>query len=111
WIIQFGDSGIVGYVSRLGLLLFPLILLVRRLRFVPRDSDRRLLSGLGLMVGFGAFDMMPNADFNGIAFLLSGALIGCLTGILQEAALTRTRKRRARIAAAREAKLAGAGPA
>lgn len=111
WIIQLGDSGIVGYVGRFGLLLFPLILLVRRSRFVPRDSDRRLLAGLGLMVGFGAFDMVPNADFNGIAFLLSGALIGCLTGILREAALMRARKRRARLAAARDAKLAAAGPA
>ncbi|MGB9337646.1 MAG: PA14 domain-containing protein, partial [Polyangiales bacterium] len=103
WIIQLGDSGIVGFASRFGLMLFPLLLLLRRLRFVPRDSDRRLLGGLGLMIGFAAFDMVPNADFSRLAFILSGALLGCLTGILQEASLMRLKKRQARIAAARQA--------
>ena len=103
WIIQLGDSGIVGFASRFGLMLFPLLLLLRRLRFVPRDSDRRLLGGLGLMIGFAAFDMVPNADFSRLAFILSGALFGCLTGILQEASLMRLKKRQARIAAARQA--------
>lgn len=104
WIIQLGDSGIVGFLGRFGLMLFPLLLLLRRMRFVPRDSDRRLLSGLGLMIGFAAFDMVPNADFSGLAFVLSGALLGCLTGILQEAAVMRRKKTEARIAAAQRAK-------
>ena len=110
WIIQLGDSGIVGFASRFGLMLFPLLLLLRRARFVPRDSDRRLLSGLGLMIGFAAFDMIPNADFSGLAFILSGALLGCVTGILQEAALMRRKKREARIAAAQQAKSSSGAP-
>ncbi len=94
WIIELGDRGIVGFVSKFGVLLFPLILLVRRIRRVPRESDRRLLAGLALMIGFAAFDLIPNSDFTRLSFFLAGALLGCMTGIQQQAAAM-TRKRRA----------------
>ena len=93
WIIQLGDRGIVGFVSKFGVLLFPLILLLRRIRRVPRESDRRLLAGLALMIGFAAFDLIPNSDFTRLSFLLSGALFGCSTGILQQAAALSRRRR------------------
>ncbi len=99
WIIRLGDHGIVGFLSSFGLLLFPLLALLRRLKYVPRLADRRLLAVLGLMVGFSAFDFIPNGDFTRLAFLLSGALWGCLAGILQEAAAMRVTRQRARIAA------------
>ena len=104
WVIQLGDFGIVGFVGRFGLLLFPLLALVRRIKYVPRASDRRLLAGLGLMIGFATFDLIPNGDFARLAFVLSGALWGCLTGILQEVAAMRNKRRLARIAAAKEAR-------
>lgn len=101
WIIRFGDHGFVGFVGAFGLLLFPLIALVRRLKYAPRAADRRLLAGLGLMVGLAAFDLIPNGDFTRVAFILSGALWGCLSGILQEAAdAMREKQMRARAAAA-----------
>ena len=105
WIIRFGDQGIVGFVSSFGLLLFPLIALMRRVKYAPRASDRRLLAGLGLMVGFSAFDLIPNGDFTRLAFVLSGALWGCLTGILQEAAeAVREKRMQAYATASREAR-------
>ncbi|MGB5220219.1 MAG: hypothetical protein WBN60_04260 [Polyangiales bacterium] len=101
WIIRFGDHGIVGFIGAFGLLLFPLIALVRRMKYVPRVSDRRLLGGLGLMVGFAAFDLIPNGDFTRLALFLGGALWGCLSGILQEVVDAMREKRlRARAAAA-----------
>jgi len=96
WLIQLGDYGIVGFLGKFGLLIFPLFVLARRLRYVPRESDRRLLAALGLMVGFSAFDMIPNGNYNALAFVLSGALFGCVTGALQEAAQMRRKKRLAR---------------
>lgn len=103
WIIRFGDQGVVGFVGSFGLLLFPLVALVRRLKYAPRVSDRRLLAGLGLMVGFSAFDLIPNGDFTRLAFVLSGALWGCLAGILREAAdAMRESRMRAQITASRE---------
>ena len=103
WIIELGDRGIVGFISKFSLLLFPLLALLRRMKYVPRVADRRLLAGLGLVVGFSAFDLIPNGDFSHLAFVLSGALWGCLTGILQEAGAMRHRRMFARTAAAKEA--------
>ena len=104
WIIRLGDRGIVGFIGAFGLLLFPILALVRRLKYVPRSSDRRLLAALGLMVGVSAFDLIPNGDFSRLAFVLSGALWGCLTGIQQEAAGMRAKRYMARIAGAQEAR-------
>lgn len=100
WIIRLGDQGIVGFMGAFGLLLFPVLALTRRLKYVPGSSNRRLLAVLALMVGLCAFDLIPNGDFSHLAFVLSGALWGCLTGILQEGAETRMKRRQARIAAA-----------
>jgi len=102
WIIRFGDQGVVGFIGAFSLLLFPLLALVRRIKYVPRVSDRRLLAVLGLIIGFSAFDFIPNGDFTRLPFVLSGALWGCLTGILQEAAAMRNKRTAARIAAAKQ---------
>jgi hypothetical protein len=110
WVITLGNQGIFGFIGRFSLLLFPLVALVRRVKFVPRESDRRLLAGLGLMVGLAGVDLVPNADFNRIPLLLSGALYGCLTGILGQAAEMRKRRRLERIASARTGRV-GAAPA
>jgi hypothetical protein len=56
------------------------------------------------MVGFSAFDLIPNGDFTRLAFVLSGALWGCLSGILQEAAeAVREKRMQAYVTASREA--------
>ncbi len=104
WIIQLGDLGIFGFVGRFSFLLFPLLALVRRMKYVQRATDRRLLAGLGLMIGFAAFDLILNGDYNRIVLVLSGALWGCLSGILQQTAAMRHRRNAARIAAAEEAR-------
>ena len=80
------------------------------MKYIPRVSDQRLLAGLGLMVGFAAFDLIPNGDFTRMAFFLSGALWGCLNGILQEATVMRNKRRLARIATLKEARSAAPAP-
>ena len=104
WIIQLSDFGIIGFIGKFSFLLFPLLLLVRRIKYVPNPSDRRLLSGLALMIGFASFDLIPNADYSRLVFVLSGALWGCLSGILQRATVMRHRRALAHIAAAKEAR-------
>ena len=103
WIIQLGDLGFVGFFGRFLLLWFPVIALVRRMKLVSRRSDRHLLAGLSLMIGVSAFDLIPNADYTRFVLVLSGALLGCLTGIVHEAALVRRRQRLSRAAAAKTA--------
>jgi len=104
WIIRLGDHGIVGFVAAFSLLFFPVFALARRMKYVYRASNRRLLAVLGLMVGFCALDLIPNGDFSRLAFVLSGALWGCLTGILHESSTVRLMRRRARLASAMEAR-------
>lgn len=103
WIIRLGDQGIVGFLGAFGLLLFPVLALTRRIKYVRLRTNRRLLAVLGLMVGFCAFDLIPNGDFTRLAFILSGALWGCLTGVLQESAQLRAQRVQARIAMAEAA--------
>lgn len=108
WITTLGDAGIVGFIGQFGLLVFPIFALLRRLRFVPKQNDRRLLAATALMVGLSAFDLIPNGNFNQLGMVLSGALYGSFVGALEEAALVRRRRQAARIQAAQRAPEVGA---
>ncbi|MGB5812168.1 MAG: hypothetical protein WBG86_16650 [Polyangiales bacterium] len=101
WIIALGDQGLVGFVGRFGLLVFPIFVLFRRIRSVPGNANRRLLAALALMIGIAAFDLIPNGTFNALALLCSGAMYGSMVGVFREAAVTRQQRRTARLEAAR----------
>jgi hypothetical protein len=83
WIITWGEFGRVGFFGKYLLLLLPIFLTGRKLKYVRRKSDRQLLATLSLIVGFAAFDFLPNGNFNYLAFVLSGALMGCCEGVLR----------------------------
>ena len=84
WVITLGTSGYVGFFGKYLLLLLPILFAARRLKWVRRASDRRLLAALALIVSFSAFDLLPNGNFNYLAFVFAGVLIGCSDGILRE---------------------------
>jgi hypothetical protein len=86
WVITLGDYGRVGFFGKYLLLLLPLFMAARRWRSVRRESDRRLLAALGLIIGFSAFDLLPNGNFNYLIFVFSGAIMGCSAGILRDQA-------------------------
>ena len=86
WIITMGDWGRVGFFSKYLLFLLPVFIAARRLKWVGRNSDRRLLAGLSLIIGISAFDMLPNGNFNYLVFVLSGALLSCSAGVVRVAA-------------------------
>jgi hypothetical protein len=69
------------------LLLLPILLLARQQERVPRESDRRLLSALALIIAFSTFDLLPNGNFTYLVFALSGALFGCCRGTVLEASM------------------------
>lgn len=93
WIITVGESGVVGFLSKYLLLLLPIFTAARRARYLPRQADRRLLATLSLMIGFSAFDMLPNSDAYSLPFLLSGALLSCSSRMVQDAARHRRLRR------------------
>jgi hypothetical protein len=97
WVIMLGDWGRVGFFGKYLLLLIPLFIAARQLKWVRRESDRRLLAALGLIIGFSAFDLLPNGNFNYLIFVFSGAIMSCSSGILREQARFRRRERQAEL--------------
>ena len=93
WIITFGDFGLVGFLGKYLLLLLPLFISARRLKRVRKESDRRLLAALALIIGVSAFDLLPNGNFNYLVFVFSGALLSCSAGIVRYEAQRRRLKR------------------
>jgi hypothetical protein len=95
WVITLGDWGRVGFFGKYLLLLMPLFIVVRQLKWIRRESDRRLLAALGLTIGFSAFDLLPNGNFNHLIFVFSGAIMSCSAGILRQQARSRMREKQA----------------
>ena len=98
WIKTWGKFGRIGFYSKYLLLLLPLFIAARRLKYIRRMSDRRLLAALGLILGVSVFNLVPNSEFNYLVFVFSGTLLGCTEGIL--------RQQERQAAAARQAKAA-----
>jgi hypothetical protein len=86
WIKTWGKFGRVGFYAKYILLLLPIFLAGRRLKYVRRMSDRRLLSALAVILGFSIFNLVPNSEFNYLVFVFSGVLMGCSEGILRHQA-------------------------
>jgi hypothetical protein len=93
WIVTLGESGIIGFLSKYLLLLIPIFVAARRTSYLPRRADRQLLATLALMIGFSAFDMLPNSDAYSLPFLFSGALLSCSGGMMRQASLKRRLRR------------------
>lgn len=100
WVITMGQYGFMGFVGKFLLLLLPIFIAARQLKYLSSEADRRLLSALALIVGISGFDMLPNSASHYMTLVFSGALIGCSTGMVRHAAL-RKRLKRERAAATR----------
>jgi len=98
WIITLGNWGLVGFLAKYLLLLLPVFVTARQMRYLRRPSDRRFLSALALMICFSAFDLLPNGNYNYLPFVFSGALVGCLAGMLRHASEQARLKRRRAVA-------------
>lgn len=95
WIVTLGKSGFVGFYSKFLLLLIPLFVASRQSKYLLNETHRRLLAGLALIVGFCAFDMVPNSDAYTLPFMYSGALLSASTAMMRYAARQRHRRRQA----------------
>ena len=71
WIIVFGFSGWVGYLSHFGLVCVPLLGLVRHRRQVSAET-----AGLALILAANLLDMIPNSSVTPLTWLIGGALTG-----------------------------------
>jgi O-antigen ligase len=76
WLIVYAQSGVLGFVAKFGLLIWPLWRALKRLRRVRERRDRLLIGSLGVCAAMVAVDLLPNGLFTYFPFLLSGALLG-----------------------------------
>jgi hypothetical protein len=83
WIIHMGYRGGLGTAGWVLLFLMPIVAAVRTIKRTPLELDRLLLGGLALAVAVHAIDLLPNAAFNSIPYLLAGALAGLVSGLRQ----------------------------
>lgn len=75
WIIEFGESGWLGYLARFGLLTLPVLLLAFRRSTEPVSLAT---SGLALLLVANLIDLLPNSGLTPITWLMAGALAGRL---------------------------------
>lgn len=85
WIVVFGTFGWVGYLSQMGLVALPLILMAR---FVQKNPDAVLspmIAPLCLMLGFTMVDMLLNDTLVPMTLLIVGAILGYAERLMPEA--------------------------
>jgi len=93
WVITMGQFGAVGFLAKYLLWLFPIFVAARRQRLIPKESDRRLVAALALILGISAFDLIPNSSSHYLPSVFAGALFSCSTWIPRLAAIRRQRQR------------------
>lgn len=78
WLITYSASGLLGFVSRFGLLTWPVWLMFKRIRRVPVKTDQALLAALGVATAMVALDLLPNGMFTYFPHLFAGVLLGAV---------------------------------
>lgn len=75
WVMAIGTGGWIGYLSTMGLLTAPLILMALRWRSLGLTPAT---SGLALALTANLLDLIPNATLTVVTWLIAGALAGRL---------------------------------
>lgn len=73
WVILIGTYGWIGYIAHFGLLILPLVLLLRHRRRLKPD---RATTALAMLHAINLIDLIPNATLTPLTYLLAGALLG-----------------------------------
>lgn len=76
WIIVIGVYGWVGFLAEFGLLLLPLLLLLREAASPREGGVSPYIAPLSLILAVNIFDMLPNATLTPLTWMLAGALTG-----------------------------------
>jgi hypothetical protein len=85
WIVIVGVLGMVGFVATFGMLLFPIFVARARVRKIADRSDRMLVSGVAVIIGTIAVDLIPNGLWDGYPYFFAGALMGVTRGLVAAA--------------------------
>lgn len=75
WIIEFGEKGWIGYLTRFGLLTLPIIVLAFRRH---REAIPPVTSGLAILLAGNLLDLLPNSGLTLLTWMMAGSLVGFL---------------------------------
>tara|TARA_R110002095_G_scaffold195603_3_gene174270 strand:- start:456 stop:1838 length:1383 start_codon:yes stop_codon:yes gene_type:complete len=84
WIITFGLSGLIGFLTEFGLLAFPVIRAYKASRYLKSKSEITLLAAHALLISIVMIDQLPNASLGPWLWLLAGILLGRSEKIIAE---------------------------
>ncbi len=73
WIIFIGTFGWIGYVTRFGILTFPILALLMKGR---KETLPVASCGLSVVLAANLIDLLPNATQSPITWLIAGSLLG-----------------------------------
>lgn len=76
WIILIGQFGWLGFLAEFGLLVLPIFLLWREVRYRDPEHYSPLIVPLSVILAVNVFDMLPNATLTPLTWLMAGALTG-----------------------------------
>ena len=76
WIVVLGIFGWAGYIGEFGLLLLPLLALLRATWHLPSDRISPWAGTLALLSAANMVDLLPNATLIPLTWLIAGALLG-----------------------------------
>lgn len=76
WIIQFGESGVFGFLASFGLLLIPIFVTSKRTSLVTSPEDQRLIAGSALILAIIVSDLLPNGLWGLYPYFFGGVLTG-----------------------------------
>lgn len=84
WIIDIGQSGLVGFGAEFGLLAAAVFAAWRAFRKLRDPRLQICFSTLSLIVGFNNIDLLPNAGLIPWMWLLTGSLLGQAESLLRK---------------------------
>lgn len=84
WIITLGERGWVGYICFFGILILPLLFLVRAVR---RKEPSHVIPAMGLIMAANLVYMIPNSTLSPVGWLIVGAVAGFVRWHLVEVSL------------------------
>ncbi len=111
WAIELGNRGLWGFFCVFGMVCWPVVTAVRKLRQIESPVDRRIVAGVALLSILYVFDWLPNSSVAPELTFMVGALAGAVPGILEEQRRAKRRRRRERTAAVREGRRSRPPPA
>ncbi|QFS84581.1 hypothetical protein FIU97_17620 [Roseivivax sp. THAF40] len=81
WVIALGVFGLVGFLAEFGLLMLPILLLIRAGITRRPDAFDPLAVTLCLLLAVNIFDLIPNATLTPVTWMIVGALLGYAEGV------------------------------